>query len=104
MKEIKQYLVVYWTLTKQHGILRNFVLKQIKHETNTLCKQNLEEKMKKKQRKQIRLDSKFLYILPRSTRSPKQTNKKKQITKVIRRVHLNKEKKELSFAIPSHSK
>lgn len=78
MKEIKQYLVVYWTLTTPYGILRNFVLKQNKQETSILLKQNLEEKWSKKQRKQIRLDSKFLFILPRSTRSPKQTKKKKK--------------------------
>lgn len=44
MKEIKQYLVVYWTLTTPYGILRNFVLKQSKQETSILLKQNLEEK------------------------------------------------------------
>lgn len=47
MKEIKQYLVVYWTFTKPYGILKHFVLKRNKKETSILLKQNLEEKKNK---------------------------------------------------------
>lgn len=57
--------------------LEIFVFKWNKKETSILLKQNLEEKEEKKQRKQIRLDSKFLFILPRSTRSPQNNEKSK---------------------------
>lgn len=81
MKEIKQYLVVYWTLTNRTESLEvlfsNIKMKQKEQKTSFL--QNLEEKIqKRKTKEQIRLDSKFLFILPSSTRSPKTESKEKR--------------------------
>lgn len=50
MKEIKQYLVVYWA--KPYGILRNFVLKtrkknKNKKKTSILLEQNLDDEKNK---------------------------------------------------------
>lgn len=80
MKEIKQYLVVYWTLTNRTESLEVLFSNIKMKEKKTSFLQNLEEKkiQKRKTKEQIRLDSKFLFILPSSTRSPK--TEKKTIT------------------------